>query len=201
MSETNPYVQLGVNEDASFEEVQAARAQLLSQCQGDERRTQTVEMAYDAILMDRLRQRQEGRIKVPERIRYAERNVVATAEKSDTRTVTLPAWAENLRSFVDTPSVQDVTLPALVYGGLGYWAWAASAAAALPVALGIGTSLYFLNRKENRFGRALFLTVLGLLLGAVVGNVFLGLRLGLDANTAISWGIFVILWLVSSFLR
>ena len=65
MSETNPYVQLGVSEEASFEEVQAARAQLLSQCQGDDRRTQAVEMAYDAILMDRLRQRQEGRIKVP----------------------------------------------------------------------------------------------------------------------------------------
>jgi hypothetical protein len=201
MSETNPYVQLGVSEDASFEEVQVARAQLLSQCQGDERRTQTVEMAYDAILMDRLRQRQEGRIKVPERIRYAERNVVATAEKNDTRTVVLPAWAENLRSFVDTPSAQDVALPALVYGGLGYWAWAASTGAALPVALGIVTSLYFINRKENRFGRAMLLTVLGLLVGALVGNVLLGLSLGLNPNTAISWGIFVILWLVSSFLR
>ncbi|APB32696.1 hypothetical protein GlitD10_0385 [Gloeomargarita lithophora Alchichica-D10] len=201
MNETNPYVQLGVSEDASFEEVQAARAQLLSQCEGDERRSQGVEMAYDAILMDRLRQRQEGRIKVPERIRYAERNVVATAEKNDTRTVTFPAWAENLRSFVDTPSAQDVALPALVYGGLGYWAWAASAGAALPVALGIASGLFFINRKENRFGRALLLTVLGLLVGALVGNVLLSLSLGLNPNTAISWGIFVILWLVSSFLR
>lgn len=201
MSETNPYVQLGVSEDASFEEVQAARAQLLSQCQGDERRAQAVEMAYDAILMDRLRQRQEGRIKVPERIRYAERNVVATAEKNDTRTATLPAWAENLRSFIDTPSVQDVGWPAVVYGGLAYWAWAVSANAALPVALGIAANLFFINRKENRFGRAMLLTVVGLLVGAVVGNVLLGLNLGLDSNTAISWGIFMILWLVSSFLR
>jgi hypothetical protein len=201
MSETNPYAQLGVSEEASFEEVQAARAQLLSQCQGDDRRTQAVEMAYDAILMDRLRQRQEGRIKVPERIRYAERNLVATAEKNDTRTVTLPAWAEHLRSFVDTPSAQDVALPALAYGGLGYWAWAVSANAALPVALGIAASLYFLNRKENRFGRALLLTVLGLVVGTLVGNVLLSLSLGLPPNTAISWGIFLILWLVNSFLR
>ncbi|MEN9215591.1 MAG: CPP1-like family protein [Gloeomargarita sp. DG02_3_bins_56] len=201
MSETNPYTQLGVSEEASFEEIQAARAQLLSQCQGDERRTQVVEMAYDAILMDRLRQRQEGRLKVPERIRYAERNLVATAEKNDTRTVTLPAWVENLRSFIDTPSLQDVALPAVVYGALGYWAWAASTGAALPVALGIGSSLFFLNRKENRFGRAMLLTVLGLLLGAVVGNVLLSLSLGLPPNTAVSWGIFLILWLISSFLR
>ncbi|MEN9218726.1 MAG: CPP1-like family protein [Gloeomargarita sp. DG_2_bins_126] len=201
MSETNPYTQLGVSEEASFEEIQAARAQLLSQCQGDERRIQVVEMAYDAILMDRLRQRQEGRLKVPERIRYAERNLVATAEKNDTRTVTLPAWVENLRSFIDTPSLQDVALPAVVYGALGYWAWAASTGAALPVALGIGSSLFFLNRKENRFGRAMLLTVLGLLLGAVVGNVLLSLSLGLPPNTAVSWGIFLILWLVSSFLR
>ncbi|MEN9273915.1 MAG: CPP1-like family protein [Gloeomargarita sp. DG02_4_bins_56] len=201
MSETNPYTQLGVSEEASFEEIQAARAQLLSQCQGDERRIQVVEMAYDAILMDRLRQRQEGRLKVPERIRYAERNLVATAEKNDTRTVTLPAWVENLRSFIDTPSLQDVALPAVVYGALGYWAWAASTGAALPVALGIGSSLFFLNRKENRFGRAMLLTVLGLLLGAVVGNVLLSLSLGLPPNTAVSWGIFLILWLISSFLR
>ncbi len=201
MSETNPYAQLGVSEDASFEEVQAARAQLLSQCQGDERRAQVVEMAYDAILMDRLRQRQEGRIKVPERIRYAERHLVATAERQDTRTATLPAWVEQLRGFVDTPSLQDVVVPALVYGGLGYWAWVASANAALPVALGIAANLFFINRKENRFGRALLLTLLGLVLGAVVGNVLLSLHLGLFPETAMSWGILLILWLVSSFLR
>ncbi|MCS7032039.1 MAG: CPP1-like family protein [Gloeomargarita sp. SKYG116] len=201
MNETNPYAQLGVSEDASFEEVQAARAQLLRECQGDERRAQVVEMAYDAILMDRLRQRQEGRIKVPERIRYAERHVVATAEKSDVRTVTLPAWAEQLRRWIDTPTAADVAWPAVVYGGLGFWAWSAAANAALPVALGIGASLYFINRKENQFGRAVLLTLVGLAVGAVVGSVVLSLGLGLHPNVAVSWAIFVILWLVCSFLR
>ncbi|MEN9206739.1 MAG: CPP1-like family protein [Gloeomargarita sp. GMQP_bins_120] len=201
MSETNPYAQLGVSEDASFEEVQAARAQLLRECQGDEKRAQVVEMAYDAILMDRLRQRQEGRIKVPERIRYAERHMVATAEKSDVRTATLPAWAEQLRNWIDTPTTTDVVWTSLVYAGLGFWAWSAPVNAALSVALGIGASLYFLNRKEHRFGRALLLTLVGLVLGALVGNVLVSLGLGLPANTAISWGIFAMLWLVSSFLR
>ncbi|MCS6782419.1 MAG: CPP1-like family protein [Gloeomargarita sp. SKYBB_i_bin120] len=201
MNETNPYAQLGVSEDASFEEVQAARAQLLRECQGDERRAQVVEMAYDAILMDRLRQRQEGRLKVPERIRYAERHMVATAERNDVRTVTLPAWAEQLRTWIDTPTAADVAWPALVYGGLGFWAWSAPVNAALPVALGIGASLFFLNRKENRFGRAMLLTLLGLVLGAVVGTVLASLGLGLHPNVAVSWGMFLILWLVSSFLR
>jgi hypothetical protein len=67
--------------------------------------------------------------------------------------------------------------------------------------LGIAANLFFVHRKENRLGRAFLLTVLGLLVGALVGNGLLGLNLGLLPETAMSWGIFLILWLVSGFLR
>ncbi len=73
MSDQNPYEKLGVTENATFDEIQDARNHLLQQYSGDPKRLETVEAAYDAILMDRLRMRQDGKIKVPEGIRFAER--------------------------------------------------------------------------------------------------------------------------------
>ena len=75
MSEQNPYEQLGVTENSSFEEIQAAKKRLFEQHGNDSTVLETVEIAYDTIIMDRLRLRQEGKIKVPEKIRFPERNV------------------------------------------------------------------------------------------------------------------------------
>ncbi|NJK72832.1 MAG: hypothetical protein HC926_06300, partial [Synechococcaceae cyanobacterium SM2_3_60] len=54
MSEQEPYQLLGVPEDASFEEIKAARDQLMGVLLEDEQQQQRVEQAYDAILMQRL---------------------------------------------------------------------------------------------------------------------------------------------------
>ena len=72
MSEQTPYQKLEVSEDASFEEIQSSRDRLVALYNDNEQSKQDVEVAYDAILMDRLRRRQTGEIKVPERIRFAE---------------------------------------------------------------------------------------------------------------------------------
>ena len=65
MSDQNPYEKLGVTEDASFDEIQDAKGRLMQQHRGDQKLVESVEAAYDAIIMDRLRMRQEGKIKVP----------------------------------------------------------------------------------------------------------------------------------------
>jgi hypothetical protein len=78
MSEQSPYEKLGVSEEASFDEIQDVRNRLLQQYSGDSKRVEVIEAAYDAILMDRLRMRQEGKIKVPERIRFPERLCTST---------------------------------------------------------------------------------------------------------------------------
>lgn len=72
MAEMSPYQVLGISEEASFEEIQSARARLLASLGADEQQQERVEQAYDAILMQRLRLRKEGKIAVPDRIRYAE---------------------------------------------------------------------------------------------------------------------------------
>ena len=62
----------GVTENSSFEEIQAAKKRLYEQHGNDSAVLEEVEIAYDSIIMDRLRLRQEGKIKVPDRIRFAE---------------------------------------------------------------------------------------------------------------------------------
>ncbi len=82
MSDQNPYEKLGVSEDASFDEIQEARNRLLEQHGGDGKNLEMIEAAYDAILMERLRMRQEGKIKVPERIRFPEMRVQSLPKES-----------------------------------------------------------------------------------------------------------------------
>ena len=69
MGDRSPYQVLGVSEGASFEEIQNARDRLLDRVEQQGEQTQ-VEQAYDAILMQRLRLRQEGKIAVPDGIRF-----------------------------------------------------------------------------------------------------------------------------------
>ncbi len=53
MSDQNNYEKLGVTEDATFDEIQDARSRLLQQYSGDRKHLETIEAAYDAILMER----------------------------------------------------------------------------------------------------------------------------------------------------
>jgi hypothetical protein len=202
MSDKSPYEWLGLSEDASFDEIQEARNRLVTEKSGDRKEVEAIEAAYDAILMDRLRLRQEGKIKVPDRIRFPERRVEPPQEFTPPPEQKGPSWLQNL---VDTPSKADILMPAGVFLGAGALSFVMSPA--LSLAVGVGCSLYFLTRKERKLGRAFLLTLLGLIVG-----VFLGLQVGsLLASQfpqLVNWVetiaaliTFVILWLISSFLR
>lgn len=58
----SPYERLGVTPDASFDEVQAARQHQLETVGDDPQARARVEAAYDAVLMERLRERQQGKV-------------------------------------------------------------------------------------------------------------------------------------------
>lgn len=202
MSEQNPYEQLGVSEEASFEEVQAARDRLVMAYSSDDKCRERIEAAYDAILMDRLRRRQQGKIKVPEVIRFAERRAEPPPNLSLPRVNQSPPWLQRL---IDTPRGKDVLVPTALFaslGGLSFY-WQSADASALLLALGVGFSLYCLNRKERKLGRAALLTLAGLLVGVLLGAVLQAyLPVGLLVpETFISLFVFLVLWLVSSFLR
>jgi hypothetical protein len=212
MSDRNPYEKLGVSEDASFEEVQDVRARLVEQHSGDAKRLEVIEAAYDAILMERLRMRQEGKIKVPERIRFPERLVQPPAQESLPRREPTSAW---MARILDKPTLSDIVLPLVWYAGLGAIAvfYRAGGDPILQPVLqllliaGVGVSIFFLNRKENRLGRSALLTFAGLVVGLMAGALLASLllsQLKLIAVTPDQFSTlitFILLWLISSFLK
>ncbi|UZQ54421.1 CPP1-like family protein [Trichothermofontia sichuanensis B231] len=200
MSSQNPYELLGVAENASFDEIQDARLRLQEQYASDQKVLSAIEAAYDAVLMDRLRLRQEGKIKVPDRIRFPERLAAVAPAPPPTPTPSMPNW---LHRFLDTPSQGEILLPAAIFIALGGLTWVLEPS--LTLALGTGVSLYFLNRKENKFGRSLVLTLVGLGVGLLLGGGLTALVPSLQMvghpGTVAACTSFVVLWLVSALLR
>jgi Protein CHAPERONE-LIKE PROTEIN OF POR1-like len=201
-NEQNPYIQLGVKENASFEEIQAAKQRLTEQYQHDSQIVETIEAAYDSIIMDRLRLRQEGKIKVPEGIRFAEETPPEKKSQFNLPTNQTPVW---LQEFIDTPTQEDVLQSGVLFLGLTVLIFFADAS--LLMALAFAGSIYFLNRKEQRFGRSVLITLVGLVLGIALGGglVFLfnnqaGLNF-LTSDQISSIVTFLVFWLFSSFLR
>ena len=207
MSEQNPYEKLGVTEDATFDEIQDARAHLVQQYSGDDKRLEAIEAAYDAILMERLRMRQEGKIKVPEGIRFAERLSQTPRKESSAPAKKSAAWLQRL---LDQPSLTDVLLPGSLFLGLSalsVFYSAGNQVLQFVLIIGVGASLYFLNRKEQKFGRAVLLTISGLIAGLIAGGLLGNLLEAqiLDINLTVEQFstvvTFILLWVVSSFLR
>ncbi|NJN22423.1 MAG: hypothetical protein HC812_16120 [Leptolyngbya sp. RL_3_1] len=208
MSNQNSYKTLGLTEASSFDQIQAARVRLVAACDGDRKQIEAIEAAYDAILMERLRLRQEGKIEVPDRIRFAEE----APEKPPVSPVqeTLKAQAARFSDILDNPSQEELTLPSTLFAvlvGVGLFL-----APSLALAIGVAATLYFLNRKTNRFWRAVLWTLAGLTVGLLLG-VGLGqlvtaqgaqLPWGTPAETVQMIGATVTLiglWAMSSFLR
>ena len=207
MSDQSPYEKLGVSEDASFDEIQDVRNRLLEQHGGDGNVREVIEAAYDAILMERLRMRQEGKIKVPERIRFPEMRVPSSPQASQTLGQQSPAW---LQRSLDQPTLTDVLLPGAWYLGLSatslLYPGVSGQVLQLSLVVGVGIGVYFLNRKEGKFGRAVLFTLVSLIAGLIAGGLIAGLILPLPlinmtANQFSTLLTFILLWLVSSFLR
>ncbi len=206
MSEQNPYEQLGVTEESSFEEIQEAKQRLVQQYQNDSKIVESIEAAYDSVLMDRLRMRQEGRIKVPDRIRFPERLTIPVESKPVTSGKS-PNWWQSL---IDTPSAQDIGVPAVIYACLGAITLLVPdpSGSLLPLllAFGVFVNIYFFNRKEKRFGRALLFTLAGLVLGVALGAGLASLAAKADLHIFGDRQIyalvtFLIFWVISSFFR
>ena len=208
MSERNPYEQLGVTENSSFEEIQAAKRRLYEQHGNDSTMLEEVEIAYDSIIMDRLRLRQEGKIKVPEKIRFPERNVEKTLKVPQIVNDKSNVW---LQELVDTPTQADILWPSGIFLTLSATAVFSqnTGASILPLlmALGFIANIYFLNRKEGRSGRAFLISFIALFAGIALGTALANLLLSqggvtvLDNNQFASAVTFCLLWLVSCFLR
>ena len=227
MSEQNVhYETLGLTEASSFEEVQAARKRLVAEHKEDPKQKESIEAAYDAILMERLRLRQEGKIKVPDRIRFAEKQAkpkVSATPISGGLTGNSPQWFSDL---LDQPeSSSELLWPSVIFGVLAALSWivrspAADAAttatgatdttatAAAALAFGMMSAIYFLNKKTRKLWRSLGLAtgglVVGLGLGLLIEVIFQSQGTQLDSANASSLSASItlgVLWFITGFLR
>ena len=206
MSDNNPYEILGVTENASFEEIQAAKQRISQQYSEDNKMVESIETAYDSIIMERLRLRQEGKIKVPERIRFPDRVAETPKVQNTNITNNTVNWVQN---FVDNPSQTEILIPTGLFLILSIITVISlnnnNDASSMLIGLGFMSSLYFLNRKENRFARSLLISLMALVVGVGLGVAIAGGLRGSNVmvsnNQVASAVTFTLFWFVSCFLR
>ncbi|MCP9887338.1 hypothetical protein KBY96_05235 [Cyanobium sp. ATX 6A2] len=195
-SGSGPYERLGVTPEASFDAVQAAREARLKDAGDDPIARSRVEAAYDAVLMDRLKERQQGRVSTAARTASAREQLTPA---SPSPRPSLPALPKVALPRVAAPSLAAPNLVmaegndrALALGGFGglfvLLLLVPSAPAELLLALGTGLCVVVLQRRRRRFLAAvgwgfgllsLGLLVGGLLVGAASSTIPLGLSLNL----------------------
>lgn len=210
MSELNPYELLGVTENASFEEIQTVKQNLQAKYQNDSQALENIEIAYDTIIMQRLRLRQEGKIKVPEQIRFPEK--IKTIESKKSLTILNPIspkislWFNDL---LDQPSLKNISISGVVFLVLIFVSIFSADVSILPLLLtvGVGTSFFVLYQKQKQFWRSIGITFIAFIVGICVANILLNLLIGSGFNISLesekfaSLFTFCLFWLVSNFVR
>jgi Protein CHAPERONE-LIKE PROTEIN OF POR1-like len=181
---SDPYQKLGVAHDASFDDVQQARRNRLDEVSDDPIERARIEAAYDAVLMDRLKERQQGRLSSAART-ASQREQTAAAERSvlpslrSTPSFPLPKLASPSISVLPNLTMaqgQERLFPLAAHGLLLVLLLALpQASGAMLLALGCLATLFNLMRRQVKFGRAVGWTVILLLVGLLIGNTLLQL--------------------------
>ncbi len=180
---SDPYERLGVAPDASFDTVQEAKLARLKEAGDDPMVRSRIEAAYDAVLMDRLKERQQGR--VSSAARSASQREQASPPPSRPALSALPSLPQLPPSRLPRPSF---SLPRLqLASGRELWFPLAAdgvllvllvlmpgAAPELLTALATGVTLLNLQRRNGRFlasvGWSFALLCLGLVLGGLLAG-------------------------------
>jgi hypothetical protein len=181
----DPYTRLGLSQDATFEQVQAAKARCIADVDGDDQARARVEAAYDAVLMARLRGRQQGQVSP----------AAATASQREegigSAPLTGPSFPgtsvlQKLRTNLPDPSQSLASLTpqwSLVEGqgrlvrviaGIAGLGLLVVSVASVQLVLALACIGVFLSqvRRGRRPLASLGWTLLALLVGLVVGSLF-----------------------------
>jgi hypothetical protein len=177
-----PYERLGVEPDASFDLIQARRDSLLAEVPDDPMARSRIDAAYDAILMDRLKERQQGRVST------------AARSASQREQVSPPPSRPVLSALPRLPQLQapslgrtKLVLPSLALAsGREFWLplgvtgallvllfTVPSAPAELLLALATLLTVYCLQRRNGRFLQAVGWSLALLSVGLVLGGLLL----------------------------
>ncbi len=193
---SDPYQRLGVAPDASFDTVQEAKLARLEEVGDDPMARSRIEAAYDAVLMDRLKERQQGR--VSSAARTASQREQASPPPSRPALSALPSLPQLPPSRIPRPSLPSFSLPRLQLAtGRELWFPLAAdgalllllflvpgAAPELLAALATGVTLLNLQRRSGRFLASVGWCFTLLCVGLVFGGLLVS---GLGASLPGDW--------------
>ncbi|MFQ6539163.1 MULTISPECIES: CPP1-like family protein [Aphanothece] len=177
---SGPYERLGITPEASFEEVQAAKQARLADAGDDPLARSRVEAAYDALLMERLKQRQAGKVSTAARTASAREQLAPPPPR-----LALPALPQLPMPKVAAPAIgmphfalaegQDL---ALTLGGfgllLGLLLLLPNASVELILALTTALCVVCLQRRRRRFLAAVGWGFAALTVGLILGGLVAG---------------------------
>ena len=103
----DPYRRLGISRDASEEEIWGSRNFLLEQYSGHERSAESIEAAFEKILMDSFQQRKKTKINLKTKLKKK-------VEES-------PPWIKNLLNFVELPPTDVIFRRLFLFAFMGGW--------------------------------------------------------------------------------
>ncbi|KAJ8752247.1 hypothetical protein K2173_003883 [Erythroxylum novogranatense] len=155
----DPYKRLGVSPYASEEEIWGARNFLLQQYAGNERSEESIEAAFEKLLMTSFRERKKTKINLKTRLKKK-------VEES-------PPWFKNVLNFVELPPVEIIFRRLFLFAFMGGWSIMNSAEGgpAFQVAVSLAACIYFLNEKTKSLGRAFIIGLGALATGWICGSI------------------------------
>lgn len=155
----DPYRRLGVTRDASEEEIWGSRNFLLQQYAGHESSAESIEAAFEKILMASFLHRKKTKINLKSKLKKK-------VEES-------PTWVKNLLNTVEFPPTEIILRRLFLFAFMGGWSIMNSAETgpAFQVAISLAACIYFLHEKTKSLGRALIIGFGGLVAGWVTGSV------------------------------
>lgn len=103
----DPYKRLGVSRDASEEEIWGSRNFLLQQYAGHERSEESIEAAFEKILMASFLHRKKTKINLKSKLKKK-------VEES-------PPWVKNLLNFVELPPTEVIFRRLFLFAFMGGW--------------------------------------------------------------------------------
>ncbi|KAJ4823576.1 tyrosine/serine/threonine protein phosphatase [Turnera subulata] len=148
----DPYKRLGISRYASEEELWASRNFLLEQYAGHERSEESIEDAFERLLMNSFKQRKKAKINMKTKLKKK-------VQES-------PQWVKCLLSFTEVPPMEVIFRRFFLFAFMAGWSIKNSAdgGPAFQVGVSLAACIYFLNEKSKNLQRAL-----------KIGGMFLGL--------------------------
>lgn len=155
----DPYRRLGISPYASEEEIWSSRNFLLEQYAGHERSVESVEAAFEKLLMTSFKERKKTKINLKTRLKKQ-------VDES-------PPWVKSILNFVELPPMEIIFRRLFLFAFMGGWSIMNSAEGgpAFQVAVSLAACIYFLNEKTKSLGRAFVIGLGALAAGWVCGSI------------------------------